>query len=227
MKFYLFLMILIAFFFNCSPSLVYSPTVYPASKPLDKGNIQAGASFSMLAEARPDEIGHKTSEGGEAFLRVALSNSSTVQIKWWRDISDHNFQNNSRSGLSFSSIHKLVYQENSYYLAIMPQFALLFDNTDVEGGGGYFFLILSSAGKKLLNPYLAVTPLLGIRDIYPDEYNNRKQWGWGAMGNLGVTAQLTKIIRLNIEVAGIYQINKFDRRTDSIFSPNIGLSAIF
>ena len=125
MKFYLFLMILIAFFFNCSPSLVYSPTVYPASKPLDKGDIQTGASISMLAEARPEEIGYKTSEGGEAFLRVAVSNTSTAQIKWWRDISDHNFQKNSRSGLSFSSIHKLVYRENSYYLAIMPYSSII------------------------------------------------------------------------------------------------------
>jgi len=227
MKPYFLLILLCLLYFSCSPSLVYSPTVYPVSKPLNKGNIQTGASLTMLAEARPDEIGHKTSEGGEAFFRLALSNTSTIQIKWWRDISDHNFRDNSRSGISFSSIHKVIYHENSYYIGIMPQFALLFDNSNVEGGGGYFYFILSSSRNKLLNPYIAFSPLLGMRDIFSEEYNNRKQWGWGLMGNLGLIARLTKIIRLNIEVAGLYQINKFDRKTDSIFSPNIGISAVF
>jgi len=207
---------------SCSPSLVYSPSLQVPEAPLSRGQFQAGGGIGMLAEARPNEINHKTSGGAEFFSWFAISRSVALQAKWWKDISDHNPANRNRNGVSLAAIVTVKSTASAGRLAVMPQAALLLDGGSAEGNGLACALIYWPPGIGSFHPYIALRPVFGMRNIY-----GSGEWGWGVIGNMGIAISLAKTFRVNMEAAGIRQVNKYDRRTDDIFAPGITVSAAF
>jgi hypothetical protein len=50
------------------------------------------------------------------------------------------------------------------------------------------------------------------------------EWGYGAIGNVGMVIEISKVFAVNLEVAGIVQVNRYDHVTHAIADPALSLS---
>lgn len=100
----------------------------------------------------------------------------------------------------------------------MPIGGIDFDeDIKVQGGGGHCPFVVCLDYWEFLTPFIALGPALGVRDILTDR--NRKQWGWGIISNFGITFNFYKYIHTNVEIANIYQVNKYDHVSNVILVP--------
>ncbi len=205
-------------FSSCTPSLVYSPSVNLPPAPLSKKKIQVVGGVGWLPETRPHRIGKETAVGGEFTFRYGVSDYFTMQFKGWYDLSDNIEEK--RYGLSYSNIILLNDKNSRTRFGFIPTVAFAFGGRGLEGGGGAGQLVVWLPNHHKIHPYLALGPAVGIRNLE----EHPKQWGWGWVLNSGVALKLSKNIAVNLEVAGIQQINKYEGRSNFVVAPSINLS---
>lgn len=198
----------------CTPSLTYSPSIHLPAQPLKKRNAQAMIGIGMLVESRPQFVDKPTAQGREIILRYGVSDYFTLQFKGWKDYSSN--VKGSRSGVAYSNLILLNSEEALFKIGFLPTGAFLFDDDGLGGGGGIFPVCIWLPAYKIIHPYFAIGPGIGIRDLT----EGRRQWGWGVILNVGASLQITRHLSTNIEVARIKQVNVYENRTDYLFTPS-------
>jgi len=221
LKTLLLITVLCQLFFNCTPSLVYSPSINLPPEPLKKKSVQVLGGIGFLPETRRHDVGESVALGGELTFRFGVSDYFTMQIKGWKDFSDN--LDESRSGFSYTNIVVLNDIQSKYQVGFIPTFAFLFDDGGLEGGGAATQFGLWLPNNTVLHPYVAIGPGVGIRNLE----ENPKEWGWGVLTNLGLAWKISKYFNLNIEVAGIAQINEFEGKSNFVVAPSLNLGLIW
>jgi len=207
-------------FSNCTSSFIYSPSINLPPKPLQKGQLEVLGGFAFLPESRPQTTKSKTAFGGEATFRYAVCDHFSLQTKAWKDFSEN--VDASRSGISTSTIAMLNDSSATRY-ALISTAAFVFDREGLEGGGGGLRLGISFLKYNPVALYGAIGPAFGLRNLSHD--NN--EWGWGILGNFGISTFIVDRITVRFEAACIHQINKYDKRTDFLISPSINIGYLF
>jgi len=207
---------------GCSPSLVYSPSMNLPARPLKGNQMQLLGGVGNLAETRPDktEDSSETAFGCEGALRIGLCEHFTLQFKGWKDLSDN--VRSQRYGTSFSVLVTLNNSSKSRF-TLIPTAALVFGGGDLEGGGGGLFLSPAYNPWRDISFYLAFGPAFGMRKL---EQEN-KQWGWGLLANCGASFLVRDRLTVNVELAGVRQVNKYDDIKDFMICPSLNLGYIF
>jgi len=203
--------------FNCTPSLVYSPSVNLPAEPLKKRSVQVLGGIGFLPETREHDVGESVALGGELTFRFGISDYFTMQFKGWKDFSDN--LDESRSGFSYTNIVLLNDAQSKYKVGFLPTFAFLFDGNGLEGGGAATQFGIWLPNNGVLHPYVAIGPGVGIRNLE----ENPKEWGWGVLTNLGLALKISEHFNLNLEVAGIAQINEFEDKSNFVVAPSLNL----
>jgi len=213
---------------GCAPSLVYNPAVSLPSRPLIKEQGEAIGTLGFLPETRPHQSGTTShvSGGGALTLRYAFSNRLTLGVSAWSDLQDF-FNGYFRGGFGAEAIFPIAGggdpDPNGMKLGLMPRTAVLFDGGSIEGGGFAIPVVLWLPKTDLFATYAALGPALGYRDLSTAP----AQWGYGLIGNLGTSITLGSSFRIYAEVAGIVQVNQYDRITHGVFAPSVGLALTF
>lgn len=211
---------IILFFYGCAPSLVYSPSINLPPKPLQKEEIQLLGGVGYFPETLPDRTPKRMAFGGETTIRYGFSNSFSFQMKGWYDFSDN--VEKKRWGLSTAAI--IVFNDScDFRYGIMPNLAMVLADNSIEGGGGSLPFIFWFSRYNPLNIYFGFGPIVGFRDIS----NEMNQWGWGLILNAGISIPIEDSFTINIEFAGIKQVNEFNGSKEYYFTPCLNIGYIF
>jgi hypothetical protein len=207
-------------FCSCVPSLVYSPSLNLPAKPLIEDEVQILGGVGYLPETRPDRTDPKMIVGGEASLRYGISNSVTAQIKGWKDIS-HSISE-IRYGFSISAL-TVLNGSSDFRFGIFPTAAIVLAENDIEGGGGTIPFCLWYSKFYPLSFYSAFGPVIGIRDLT----NNKNEWGWGLIFNIGASMTIEDHFTFNLELAAIKQVSEYDGYKSYFLCPSLNIGYIF
>jgi hypothetical protein len=199
---------------GCTPSLVYSPSLLLPAQPLVKEDVHLVLGTEMLPETRPEAFGIRATAGGSVGIRYAFSDRLTLGLKGWDALDD------GRGGASAEGIVMLS-DKGPYRLALIPRTGLvLSEGGTIEGGGITLPVAIWAPPLGALHPYGALGPIVGWRDLGASP----GEWGYGAVGNLGMAIEISKVFAVNLEVAGIVQVNRYDHTTHAIADPALSLS---
>jgi hypothetical protein len=224
MKFCLIVLISLSlFFFSCSPSLVYSPTLNLPSKPLEKHETRVNGGFEMLQETQPQGAHNVIAPGLTGSVAYGFTHSFALQLKGWTSLQNVE-ENQFRFGFSASGMFMLNDSTNAFRYALLPCFAMTFDNNNLGWGKGIgSWLAVWFPSKSDIKPYFAVGAGLGWDDFdYP--YNS---YGWGIFLNPGISVLSGKFVEVNFELAGALVFNRYENINYFILSPSVALSARF
>jgi hypothetical protein len=168
----------------------------------------------------PDRTPAKLALGGETTIRYGFSNAISGQIKGWYDFSNNVEQK--RWGLSAACI--IVFNDsNDFLFGIMPHLAMVLAENSIVGGGGSLPFIFWFNRYNPLNIYFGFGPIVGLRDIS----NKMNQWGWGLMLNAGISLPIEDNFIINLEFAGIKQVNEYNDSKEYYFTPSLNIGYIF
>lgn len=213
---------------GCAPSLVYNPAVSLPARPLVKEQGEVVGTLGFLPETRPQGSASNVhvSPGGALTLRYAFSNRLTLGVSAWTDMEDF-FDGYFRGGIGAEALFPIMgggdADPNGMRMALMPKTAVLFDGGSVEGGGFALPVALWLPKTDLFASYAALGPAVGYRDLSTAP----AQWGYGLIGNIGTSIVFNPSIRIYAEVAGIVQVNVYDKITHGILAPSVGLAVTF
>ncbi len=216
----IFLILVNILFYSCIPSLVYSPSLNLPSKPLNEDEVQLLVGVGYLPETRPEQTEPKMVIGGEASIRYGISHNLSAQIKGWKDIS--NSFSEVRYGFSLSSI-VTISRSSEFIYGIFPTAAFVLEENNIEGGGGSLPVCFWYTRLYPLSLYSAFGPAFGIRNI--TEGNN--EWGWALILNVGAALTLEDHFTINVEFAGIKQVNELNGYKSYFFSPSLNIGYVF
>lgn len=215
------------FLSNCSTSQVYSPSLNLPQKPLAEKEVDLNGGVEMFPETRPEFTNSKDKStfGFNGQLGYGFTNSFNMYAKGW--ITKDN--NKYRSGYSLSGIIDFQVDDNSRYMLI-PRIGLLLDNQNISGYGASCLLIYQS---RIINNFSFNSGgglIWGYNSLFETTNSvgeSRISMGFAIQGNVGLTYQVSKNIRCNLEVNPLYQINTFDSQQNFVISPNIGIGYTF
>lgn len=207
----------IFFISGCTPSLVYDPSLNLPPEPLKGGEFHVTGGVVMLPEARPEHMKEKVALGHNFTIRYSPFDRFTLQVRGWKDRS-HNLEEK-RSGISYSNIILMNSENSIMRIGFIPTGAILFVDGNIEGGGGAAQLAFWLPSYRSINPYLALGAGFGIRDIT----DNKDQWGWGHVVNIGISTKIIRYFTMNLEATGIKQVNEYEKVTHYIFAPSFNI----
>lgn len=219
------LILIIGLFTSCSPSLVYSPSIGLTNKPLKDKQIDLQGSVELFPETRAEVLNTKnTSLGASGQLSYGFSDKFNLTLKGWIDIEGR--KNTLRSGYSLTGQFLKPIDAHSR-LIILPRVGIALSENDVSGYGLGSSVIYQKSIYRNLSWYGGAGLFWGFRSLEKEFTVAREErfpMGLGIIGNLGLGWQLSKSIRLNAEVNPIYQLNNFDKNTQFLVSPTIGIA---
>lgn len=211
-----YIILILPFLIGCAESLVYSPSVSLQEKKIEKGEFVANGSFELLPETRTQNVESGLSEGLAYSFSYGISENESVSLKGWNSI-DSGPISQYRHGYSIGYI--IDKSENSTGLIYYPRVSFVMDENSIEGGGLSFNTIYR---KKLTNKFSLYGGgglVFGWRDIINE---NNNQFGYGILLNLGASYRIHKYVGINLELNPIYQVNRFDEKSQFLTSPSVG-----
>jgi hypothetical protein len=211
------IILLALFACSCSSSLVYSPSTMLPARPLTTHQGQIIACVEMLPETRPQEVGRFSVLGGGGTIRYAFSDRVTLGGKGWSELIHGDTR---RGGLSLEGIVMTGRDSTSLLWGLMPRVAMVFgEGLFSDGQGAALSAVFWFPVTSYLTPYVALGPVLGVR-------NFQEEWGYGVIGNAGVTVRLIEKLYLSLELSGIAQYNVHDDVASGVLAPAAALSLI-
>ncbi len=209
---------------SCSKSLVYSPSINLTNQPIKEKQIDLQGAFELLPEARPEELGGSPITAGvSGQISYGFTERFNLTLKGWGDISSR--EPSIRTGYSLTGQFIKLYSEQNR-LIILPRIGMALSGSDIAGYGLGLSTIYQSNINEKLSWYAGGGLIWGFRYLSKD-FNRANEiklpMGIGIMGNLGIGWQISKNFRLNCELNPIYQINTFDRNSQFLLSPSIGI----
>lgn len=216
-------------------SMVYSPSVNLPHRPLIEGESEIGIGGVVLVETRPHAARQRGSVGGEVLIRHGLSDKLSIGLKGWSDLESMVPGKRFRGGITAEAMVMLP-PNKSLSMALMPRAALLFSNGSAEGGGIGISAVAWFPRRGIVASHFAIGMIAGLNlgpagdnmggwTLDPDMFH--AEWGYGAIGNLGVSIELVQRFTLYLELAGIVQVNVYEYTTNALFSPNAGIAWTF
>ena len=112
----------------------------------------------------------------------------------------------------------------------MPRIGFAAQDTDISGYGLATSILYQKTVHSSLGYYGGMGLAWGFEDLTKRENSfneNKIPMGFGVIGNFGLTWEVFKNMRLNIELNPIYQINTFDKQNHFILSPQLGIGYTF
>jgi|GEM_PF-1071557 len=218
------IIILIGLSTSCSKSLVYSPSINLANQPLREKEIDLQGGVELLPETRPEVLqGNQTTLGISGQLSYGFSDKFNLTLKGWADIEGR--ENLVRSGYSLNGYFLKTIGEDSRVI-MLPRLGIALNANEISGYGLGTSVLYQKAINQNLSWYGGVGLLWGFRYLEKEtnsENEEKLPMGLGIVGNLGLGWQLSNAIRLNFELNPVYQINTFDKNTQILLSPSIGI----
>lgn len=223
---YFFIPIVLLFVFSsCTRSLVYNPAMMLPHQPLKEKEIDIQAGVGMLPETRKDVYeDRKATLGIQGHLSYGFTPSFSMTLKGWADL--QNQENVFRSGYSLMGqfVHQLNSQERLYFV---PEMGLALGGRDIDGYGVRISTIYHNSFSGSIAGYGGLGFMFGFKDFEETTNNNNERKlpvGYGVTGTLGFVWKYSKEIRLNCELAPIFQMNTFDDTNYFLVSPTIGIA---
>ena len=217
--FYLVIVLLIS---SCS-SQVYSPSLNLTTKPLKEKEIDIHGGVEMLPETLPEDIGSNSTLGLNWHLAYGFSDNFNLTVKGW-NIVDH-LGEGMRHGQSLSA-QFIKNTSNQGTIILIPKVGISIADRIISGYGFETAVVYQKKISNNLSWHGGSGVLWGFSTLGKD-YNDQNQYrtpmGIGAIGYLGMGWQVSDQFRINAEANPIYQINSFDKISNFIISPTIGL----
>ena len=200
-------------------SVIYSPTCNLPPKPLEQGDVQFLCGIGEMPEARPHKSKEETAKGFEGTFRIAAFDWLSLQIKYWKDISDNDKV--SRNGYAFSTIFIPKKDLYNFDIGIMPEAIFLYGDGSCLGGGGMLRLCTWAPNISIIHIYGSLGYGYGVHDAY----DVGDKWGWLIVGNIGSSILLFDHITFNLELSAVKQYNNYEDLNDHFLIPswNVGI----
>jgi hypothetical protein len=218
------ILVLIGLLSSCSKSLVYSPSINLTNQPIKEKEIDIQGNIELLPETRPEVLrGNQTTLGLGGQLCYGFTDRFNLTIKGWADIEGR--ESLTRSGYSLNGQFIKSISEN-HRLIILPRIGIALNGTDISGYGFGASMIYQNSINQKLSWYGGGGLIWGFRYLEKETNSQNEEKlpiGFGIVGNLGISWQLSNSIRLNCEINPIYQINTFDENAQILLSPSIGI----
>lgn len=218
------IILLIGLFTSCSKSLVYSPSINLINQPLKEKEVDIQGGVELLPETRPEKLqGSQITFGMSGQLSYGFTDKFNLSIKGWVDIEDR--ESVIRSGYSLNGQFIKTIDERSRVI-ILPRIGIALNGNNIAGYGLGTSMIYQNSINQKLSWYGGIGLLWGFRYLEKElnfENEEKLPMGFGVIGNVGIGWQLSNRIRFNCELNPIYQINTFDKNSQIILSPTIGI----
>lgn len=209
---------------GCTRSLVYSPSMHAPAEPQKKNQTQLYGGVSMLAETRPHRVDRGVSAGLDGLIRFAISDRISIHVKAWQ--ATEKLDDKERRGYAAGALIRLGDGSKPWNWGVTAQGGFVTYGSEIQGGGGSISGVFWAPKVMFIIPYAAFGPVWGRRNSNSDN-EDKFEWGWGLIGNLGINTTFSKTLVINAEISAIKQYDKYDGYSRFLVAPSIGLSCNF
>jgi hypothetical protein len=157
---------------------------------------------------------------GEAALSYGFSDRFSLQLKAW-DQGSELIQAKYNGGSSLSATILLTKKDADVPVALIPSSVMLVNGNSVSALGGMLECAVWLHEIGMFRPYLA-----GGGGILSNSFRD-KDWGYGVLGNAGVSAKFSDNFRMNFEIFGGVQRYLKSSTTSGFLAPTLSVSWAF
>lgn len=195
---------------GCSSSLVYSPGVH-LQKDAVAHSVTASVGGGLLPETRPSIVDRVVTGGMEGRLGYAFTNTISADVRYFTNFDVFNLVPKHGVGIGLSVS---VDSTDGHATRLILNAQSVLDRNSIEGFGAAVQLAYVLKLGDITHAYGAAGPVYGSRDF-------DRQWGIGALANVGIGVAVISNITCTLDVAGIAYYDAEDRYSRIIASPSI------
>ncbi len=197
---------------------IYSPSLHLAHDPIEKNHGQLTAAASSLPQTGLGDVG--AAGCGEFEAAYGFSNSVALEAKAWSQASEV-YQGHYNGGGALSAIVLLSSREADLPLAIIPSASMLVENKDIKAMGAMVRAAVWLPAMGIFRPYVAAGPGFMANNFKEND------WGYGLVGNAGISAKFSEQIRANFEFLGALQQYRKYTTWSGYLAPTLSVSWAF
>lgn len=202
----------------CGCGSIYSPSLHLAHDPIEKSTTQLTAAASTLPQNGTGDLGMASC--GEFEATYGVSNDIAIEAKGWSQASE--VMNGSyNGGIALSAIVMANSKDASLPIAVIPSASMLIDGRSISAMGAMVRGAVWLPSTGIFRPYIAAGPGLLVNNFKQDD------WGYGVLGNLGVSAKFSERFRSNLELMGTLQQYKKYNSWKAYAAPTFSVSWAF